>query len=366
MKLIFTSYSGSPTYTDPGQWLQRISGYTGILESLSETNKVIGIERINYEGQKEQNGVHYYFHRQQKKQIHFPWRMHRRIKKLKPEVVFINGFIFPLQIIQLRLTLGRNVKIIILHRAEKPFNNVKKYLQKIADGCVNAYLFTSTDFGKEWMAKNIISDPKKIYEVIQGSSRFLPQNRIRAKEVLAIEGSPIFLCVGRLNANKDPLTVVKGFIRFLSVQPSAKLYMIYQTEELLNEIKKLIAGSDKAKEAIVFIGKVPQEQLQTWYSAADFIISGSHYEGSGIAVCEAMSCACIPIATKIPSFIKMTDEGRCGFLYDTGNEEQLFAVLSKTKGIDMEGERRKVLDRFNKEFSFHAISEKINNIIASL
>ncbi len=113
MKLVFTSYTSSPEYSQPALWLKRIEGYTGILKSLARNNIVTGIERISYEGELEQNGVQYYFIKQKKKVVRLPWRMHRLVKKLQPDVIFVNGFIFPLQIIQLRLKLGRRVKIII-------------------------------------------------------------------------------------------------------------------------------------------------------------------------------------------------------------------------------------------------------------
>ena len=118
MKLVFTSYNGSPGYDKPEAWLKRINGWIGILEKLAGTNIVIDIERINYEGKFQQKGVQYYFTRVKKKTIRFPWRMHRLIKRLEPDIVFVNGFIFPLQIIQLRWKLGKKAKIIVINHAE--------------------------------------------------------------------------------------------------------------------------------------------------------------------------------------------------------------------------------------------------------
>ena len=364
MKLIFTSYTSTPEYSQPELWLKRIEGYTGILESLSRNNKVIGIERINYEGEYEKKGVHYFFTRLKKKTVRFPFGMHRLVKGFQPDVVFINGFIFPLQIIQLRLKLGRSVKIFILHRAEKPFNGFRKYLQKQADKCVNGYLFTSSEFGNEWLQKGIISSCHKIHEVIQASSSFHPEDKAIARASLSVAGAPVFLWVGRLDANKDPITVIKAFIDFLSFQPSARLYMIYQADELLGQARDLISLNKKAKEAIRLIGQIPHEQLQSWYSSADFIISGSHYEGSGVAVSEAMSCGCIPVVTDISSFRRMTGPGKCGLLYKPGNDKELLKTLMQTNELDRELERERVLKQFGNELSFEAIARKINGVIA--
>ena len=114
------------------------------------------------------------------------------------------------------------------------------------------------------------------------------------------------------------------------------------------------------------VGKVPHHQLQSWYNSAIFIISGSHYEGSGIAVCEAMSCGCIPVVTNIMSFRKMTGPGKCGFIYEPGNEQELLEVLLQTRELDIEKERTKVLAQFKAELSFEAIAGKIDRVITTL
>ncbi len=216
-----------------------------------------------------------------------------------------------------------------------------------------------------------ISDQKKIYECIQASSVFHPLEKNRARSALQIHGAPVFLWVGRLDANKDPVTVVKAFLKFGELQPAAKLYMIYQAEDLLQEIKVLLQQS-KAGKAIQLVGKIPHQQLQNWYSAADFIISGSHHEGSGIAICEAMSCGCVPLLTDIISFRKMTGTGpqgaagKCGLLYEPGNEASLLKILSHAINLDLEEERKKVQEQFKKELSFEAVAKKIEAVIADL
>jgi len=366
MKILSTSYTNTPEFNDPGKWLERIIFYTGILEQLAKEHGVESIEQINYTGELKRNGILYHFLNYKKKKLYFPLNLHRYIKKIKPDIVFVNGLIFPLQVIQLRLKLGRAVKIIVLHRGEKPYSGIKGVLQNLADKMINAYFFTSAEFGKEWTQQGNISDEKKIHEVIQASSVFHPQEKTQARSKLNIDGSPVFLWVGRLDKNKDPLTVVKAFLQFLEFQPLAKLYMIYQTEELLNEVKVLIQHDNKSIEAIEPVGEVPHQQLQTWYNAADFIISGSHHEGSGIAVCEAMSCGCIPVLTDIISFRKMTGPGKCGLLYEPGNAAALLKILLQTIELEIEKEREKTLQHFKEELSFEAIAKKINTVINSL
>ena len=356
-KLIFTSYSGAPEFTDPYKWLNRIEAYTGILEKLAADHEVISIEHISYNGRLQQNGVQYLFTRLKGKTTRFPFKIHRLIKDLQPDFVFINGLIFPLQVIQLKLTLGKRTKIILLHRAEKPFGGIKKLFQKMADRYIEAYLFASPGFGEKWKG-NI--DKNKIYEVIQASSVFQVTDKAMARNITKVSGHPVFLWVGGLTVNKDPVTVVKAFLDFAARHQKARLYMIFQTEELLPVISKLIL--DHAMGGNVFLkGLVPHNALTDWFNSADFYISASHYEGSGVALSEAMSCGCIPITTDITSFQKM--KGHCGYGFKAGDDRELLSILEKSLHTDLENEREKVLRQFKDELSFEAIVRKINLIL---
>src|SRR5262249_45278459 len=162
------------------------------------------------------------------------WKMHRFIKKLEPDVVFVNGLLFPWQLIQLKWKLGKKIRIIAIHHAEKPFQGVRKLFQKKADRCIDAYLFTSNETGMDWVKRGIIADEKKVVEVMEASTYFGVMDKVRARSRTGLAAEGAFLWVGRLNANKDPLTVLKAFGDFINYRPSARLYMIYHTDELLH------------------------------------------------------------------------------------------------------------------------------------
>lgn len=362
MKIVTTSYINSTEYKHPDEWLERINFHITVLESLALIDEVISIEQINYEGELTRNGVQYKFLDFRKRKLYFPLKLHRYIKSLHPDVVLVHGLHFPFQIIQLRRTLGNSVLLIVQNHAEKPFTGWRKWLQKKADRHIDHYLFASREFALQWVDKGIIRNEERITEVMEASSVFSQTDRIEAKRLTRVSGEPVFLWVGRLDRNKDPLTVVNAFIAFIEHNPSAKLYMIFQQDGLLPDIKKLIQASATAN--IVLVGKVPHKQLEPWFNSADFIISGSHYEGSGIAVAEAMSCGCIPMLTNILSFRSMTN-GHCGYLYEPGNSQQLSALLVNTSNINIEEERAKTLAQFERDLSPAAIAKKIAAVIAA-
>ena len=240
---------------------------------------------------------------------------------------------FPLQVIQLKKTLGNKVKDHCAKSCRTTIPVAAKYiLQKLADKYITAYMFTSTEMAKSWVSQKIISSEKKVWGIMEASSAFTAIDKSLAKSKVKINGSPVFLFVGRLDNNKDPIKVVRSFLQYNRQQPSSKLYMLYHTTELLDKINEIISKANN-KDAIALVGKVNHDEMPYWYSSADFIISASHYEAGGVAVCEGMSCGCIPILTSIAPFKKVTANETCGILYDFDEEDALFNALIKTQRI---------------------------------
>jgi glycosyltransferase involved in cell wall biosynthesis len=134
--------------------------------------------------------------------------------------------------------------------------------------------------------------------------------------------------------------------------------VIFQSNELLPKVKALSEVSN-----IELVGKINHHDLLYWYNASDFIISTSHYEGSGIAVCEAMSCGCIPILSNIPSFRMMTKNGDVGILFKPGNVDDLKDALVKSTSLNIDFEKERVLNQFKENLSFEAISKKMIDAI---
>jgi glycosyltransferase involved in cell wall biosynthesis len=362
MRVVSVNYSVNKVYTSPQDWLSRINFSAGILTELAKRCKVIAVEQTGYKGTYAHGAVQYEFVQFYQKTSLAPLKLHRFIKKLQPDVVMVHGLLYPLQVIQLRMALGNRVKIWLVHHAEKPFVGIKRWLQQQADRRVDGYQFTASSLGEDWVKAGIISNISKVHPIMEASSVFTVMDKQAAKTHLGIHDELVYLWVGRLDANKDPLTVVKSFIHFADKNPGAVLYMIYHTDELLAELMALARGND----AIRLIGAVPHHHMQYWYNSADFIVSGSHYEGSGIAVCEAMSCGCIPIVTAISSFVAMTDGGNCGFLYPPANETVLLNVLTRSVLINRAAMRAKVLHRFTTALSFDAIAITIYRAFGSL
>lgn len=347
--IVHISYTlARPKFTDPEVWLKKVVFTSGVVEKLLPYGPQTVVYHIHYKGELERNGVKYIFSGLKRWQLVLPFGLNRRIKKLKPDVVLCHGLIFPWQLIMLRLIAGPKLKIICQHHAERPFKDFRKCFSRWADKYIGGYLFAAKQQGEEWVRAKQISSMNKVHEVMGTSSIFHFENRRR-------EGKK-YLWIGDLDENKDPVTLVKAFVAF-SKNKDVELSMIFQNDVLLEKTRPL------ANEKIHFVGKVEHAKLQDWFNEADFIISTSHYEGSGIAVCEALSCGCFPILTNIPSFRMMTGYGKIGRLFEAGSENDLIKALEETEGVKNSD---KIIQHFNEELSFEANARKIINVIKTL
>ena len=366
IKLIDLNYHTHSNLSNPQEVLELQKASIGFADFIKEKLSIQLIKHLNYESEKYINGVKYVFFKSKNKFLHIPFKTHRYIRKQNPDIILIQGLIFPLQLIALKLILPQRTKIIVQHHGERPFPGIKKFFQKIADHFIDMYLFTSIENANEWIDKKIIEDKKKCSELLEGSTVVTVKDKLECRRQLSFKGNQNFLWVGRLNEGKDPMTVINAFEKYVIIYPEARLFMIFQTEKLLPLIKEKLEENEHLKKAVILKGKVNHDELETWYNAADFFISASHKEGSGYALIEAMSCGCIPIVTRIPSFKKITDDGKFGFLFEPGNSESLLKILLNLEIIDQEELSISILDHFNRSLSFKSIADNLFSICERL
>lgn len=352
--------------SNPVEVLELQKASIGFVDFIKEKLSIQLIKHLNYEGKKCVNGVKYVFFKSKNKFLHIPFKTHRYIRKQNVDIILIQGLIFPLQLIALTLILPKKTKIIVQHHGERPFSGVKKFFQKIADHFIDTYLFTSIENASEWIDKKIIQNKKKCFELLEASTFFTVKDKVECRRQLSFKGNQNFLWVGRLNTGKDPITVINAFEKYIDIHSEACLFMIFQTEELLPLIKEKLEENEHLKNAVIVKGRVNHGELETWYNAADFFISASNKEGSGYALIEAMSCGCIPIVTEIPSFKKITDDGKFGFLFEPGNPESLLKVLSNLKNMDKEKLSACIVKHFSHSLSFKSIADNLYSICETL
>jgi glycosyltransferase involved in cell wall biosynthesis len=235
---------------------------------------------------------------------------------------------------------------------------VRRALYRISFGAADGFLFAHPALARPWQAAGLITPQQPIYAVMENSTRMRPLPRELARAQSGMLGHPALLWVGRLNANKDPLTVLDGFERALPQLPDAQLTMAYTAADWLSAVQARIASSTLLRERVQLVGTIAREKLAAFYSAADFFVLGSQHEGTSMALIEALACGAVPVVTDIPTFRAMTAAGALGALWPVGNAVAFADALIRLSQRDLAPMRAAIAAHFARELSWEAIGQR--------
>jgi glycosyltransferase involved in cell wall biosynthesis len=288
-----------------------------------------------------------------------PFDVHRIIKKINPNYIIVHGMKYGLYSCILKRILPKKTKILVqIHGYAPAPKRFKKFSYRFASRFVDGYLFTGKENASSWVQSNIFRK-EKVFEVMEGGASLSFDSEIQRK-------SNSFLWVARLLKSKDPLLVLKGFSKFLIDEPKATLTMYYSTNELLPEIALLLNKNQQVKKAVSLKGFIDNNKLKKEYNLHQYFIQASHFEGSGYALLEAMSCGCVPIVSKIPPFDYMIGESASELRFSVGNLDEYYNALLKTKSINYQSAQQKTLLAFEKRLTLKAIALNIIAIFQQL
>ena len=379
MHVVMLNYYYEAGLATGASLLERFYALPGWAEGLRGAGMTITVlQRFWRDEVLERNGVLYRFVSDSKAPHLRKWQIPSRLHHLavvackqslaegQPAAVHLNGLIFPLQARHLRAVLPRSCAIVAQHHAESPAQGLRRLVQRWGLAAVDGFMFTALELSRPWQVDALTRREQDIFPVMEGSTDFSPQDRGTARQRTGMVGNPVFLWVGRLIGIKDPLTVLSGFESALKALPSARLYMIYQDSHLLSQVQAVIAGSEALRQAVTLLGSVPHDQMDACFNSADYFLLGSHHEGSGFALAEALACGVVPIVTDIPSFRMMTDQGRLGELWPVGQAGACAAAILKAANRPLDEESLAVRRFFDAHLSYPAIGRQARAIYETL
>jgi glycosyltransferase involved in cell wall biosynthesis len=257
-------------------------------------------------------------------------RLVERVVALGPDVVHLHGLL-ALPVRQLRARLPRTAAVLAQdHGGAYEAPGFRKWrwrtFNRLGLRAADGFLFSVREQAARWIETGVIGREQPIYELLESGST-LPDTPPAAGGPSRLPGAPALLWVGRLNPNKDPLTILDGFARALPSMPEAALTLVFGAADLLPEVERRIAASPLLSAQVHVAGRVEHHQLPAFYAAADLFLLGSHSESLCFALCEALSFGVTPIVTDIPAFRVLTDGGRVGALFPVGDAAALAQAL---------------------------------------
>jgi glycosyltransferase involved in cell wall biosynthesis len=310
--------------------------------------------------QLERGGVRYYF-------LPFgqssPTGAHNRalgelLRTLAPDVCHVHGLGFHQDVLALAAMVSR-IPVVLQDHANRPPRLWRRALWRRGMSVASGITFCSLAQARPFVDAGLIDSSTKLYAIPESTSRFTPGDQEQARRTSGLRGDPAVLWVGHLDANKDPLTILGGISDAARVLPGLQMYCCFGAAPLLRAVQVRIARDPLLRERVHLLGRVPHERIELLMRAADLFVLGSHREGSGFSLIEALACGLPPVVTDIPSFRTLTGVGTVGVLWPCGDPRALCAALLSI-GAHLGPERRAaVRTHFERELSFDALGLKL-------
>jgi glycosyltransferase involved in cell wall biosynthesis len=370
MKIVFVNYFYNEKMAGEMDLLAQYYTVVGWAEALDRMGcEVKVVSRFKTNSRLVVNNIEYIFINDKGPPVLRAWmtppEFFKPVAALQPDIVHLHHLSYGLQTVMLRQYLPKHTAIIVQHHGGKSMRNWKMRLQNHWQNKADGFFFTTREQGEWWFTKD--KQRSKIMPVMEGATFFdfdsrdaqqtvEYKDRTVSREITFMTGNPVFLWVGRLDGNKDPLTVLNGFEILLQQFEQARAYLVYNQDELADEVKEKISRSPVLKERVHLLGAVPHYKIEAYYHSADYFVLGSHYEGSGYALSEALRCGCVPIITNIPSFRMMTNNGELGALWQPDDSNSFVAAAKKAMAKPLQEEGKKCIEYFRQALSFDAIA----------
>jgi glycosyltransferase involved in cell wall biosynthesis len=278
---------------------------------------------------------------------------------LEPDVFHVHGLDFQREVLSLAC-LAPGVPIILQDHASRPPRIWRRVAWRRGASLAAGISFCALEQARPFADARLLCSKTRLYEIPESTSRFSPGDQAAARRMTGLSGEPAVLWVGHLNANKDPLTVLKGVSAAARSLPRLQLALCFGSAPLLEAVQAHIATDPNLGSRVQLLGRVPHDRIEQLMRAADLFILGSHREGSGYSLIEALACGLPPVVTDIPSFRSLTAGGAVGRLWPCDDPQALRDALLSIAARADAGMRTAVRAHFERELSFDALGLKLS------
>jgi glycosyltransferase involved in cell wall biosynthesis len=280
------------------------------------------------------------------------------LRSLAPDVFHVHGLGFPRDVLSLA-SLAPGVPIILQDHANRPPRFGRRALWRREMSVAAGITFCALAQARPFADAGLVDPETQLYEIPESTSRFAPGDRQEARRLTGLKGDPAVLWVGHLNANKDPLTVLEGISAAARELPRLQLFCCFGAAPLLRDVQDRIVTDPNLRDRVRLLGRVPHERIEQLMRAADLFVLGSHREGSGYSLIEALACGLPPVVTDIPSFRALTGAGTVGMLWPCDDSHALCDALRSVAAHADPEMRAAVRAHFDLELSLDSLGLKL-------
>ena len=347
---------------EPAQLLAAWPSLVDVAEAAAAGGvNVIVIQACRHRQQLTRNGVSYHFmpfgHRDSTAAGRAEFK--DLLKRLAPDVFHVHGLGFPRQLRALARA-APSTPILVQDHASTPPRWWRRRSWRRGLAVAQGFAFCAREQVLPFRALQLIPQRSAVFEIPESTSRFTPGDRGTARRSAGIDGEPCLLWVGHLDDNKDPLTVLAGVSGAVSRFPGLQLWCCFAKAPLLREVQSWVESDPFLAGRVQLLGAVPHERIELLMRAADMLVLGSHREGSGYALIEALACGLPAAVTGIPSFRALTGNGAVGALWPCNDSRSLTEAIVRLASQPRVAQRAAVRAHFDSEISFSALGRKLS------
>jgi glycosyltransferase involved in cell wall biosynthesis len=280
------------------------------------------------------------------------------IQQLDPDVLHVHGLGFPEDVCDLAKLLP-NTPIFLQDHANGVPRLWRRRTARRGLALASGISFCAMDQARPFLNAGLIDRKTEVLEIPECSSRFMPGDKAMARAATGVYGDPAVLWVGHLDENKDPLTVLRGIAEAVRRSKDIQLWCCFGQAPLKSQVDAQITSDTRLAGRVHLLGKVPHRQVEQLMCAADIFVLGSHHEGSGCSLIEALACGLAPVVSDIPSFRALTAGGSIGALWPPEDSARLCEAVVVVAACPRGELSASVRRHFESELSFDAVGRKL-------
>ncbi len=188
------------------------------------------------------------------------------------------------------------------------------------------HVIASTPVDESQLVKLYGVQSSKISVVSPGVDleKFRPYRKRSARARLGFGEGPLVLFVGRIQRLKGIDILLRAIAALDEYSPGLRPTVAIvggapdqeKVDAERREMERLaqLSKSLGIEDLVDFMGSVPQEDLPSYYAAADVTVMPSTYESFGLVALESMACGTPIVATRVGGLSTLIRDGETGFL----------------------------------------------------